>query len=676
MGAPDPRTGSGPVIVQQPSYDFDKERQHWAYQLVKDPAPPEVSSGEWSRTPVDRFIKAKLDERNLKPLGVASKRTLLRRVTFDLTGLPPTPEEYAEFLADKSPDAFEKVVDRLLASPRYGEQWGRHWLDMVRYADTAGDASDYPVHEAYRYRNYVIRSFASDKPFNQFVQEQIAGDLLPHKDEEDRQEKLTATGYLAMSRRFGQTDREFYLTVDDTIENLGTALLGLTTGCARCHDHKFDAIPTRDYYAIAGILNSSKYAFPGLEHHQYLDGFVALNSKDQERIEKQQKQMVEAFRIVKKGEGKDPTSPLEQRLKYLEASSELERMRRNWPDIPMIFAVTDNGGEPKNARVMVKGDPKTLGQEAPRGFLEILGGQKVPEDHTGSGRDLLAAWITDPKNPLTPRVIVNRVWLWHFGRGLVNTPNDFGKRGEAPTHPELLDWLTSRFLEDGWSIKNLHKRILLTRVYQTASGYDEVNATRDAKNEFYWRFDRRRLTAEELRDSMLFTSGELDPTPAAQHPFAPRASYTLTQHHPFVADMDKFAHKKRSVYLLQQRFRPNAYLSLFDGPDANASTPVRVANTTALQALFSMNNDFAEEQASALAARVSIARETPQQRLDLAYNLLYGRSPQQAETKLALDYLAKATGKNPELPAEERTRAAWTGLMRVLLSANEFFYID
>lgn len=676
MGAPDPRTGSAPVIAEKPAYDWDAEKKHWAYQPVRDSQPPEIADPEWNRTAVDRFVKAKLDERGLRPLAKATKRALLRRVTYDLTGMSPTPEELDAFLADTSPKALETVVDRLLASPRYGEHWGRHWLDVVRYADTAGDASDYPVPEMYRYRNYVIRSIGQDKPFDQFLREQVAGDLLQHKDDEDRAEKLAATGYLANSRRFGQAEGEFYLTYDDTIENLGKAVLGLSTGCARCHDHKFDPIPTKDYYALAGIFKSTKYPWPGLEHHQYIDGFAAAKASDQERLDKRQKQMVEAFRVVKKGMGKDEKAPVEQKLKYLEASAELGSIRQNWPDIPMIYAVRE--AEPANVRVMVKGDPKTLGPEVQRGFLQILGGQTVPKDYKGSGRELLSSWITDPKNPLTARVMVNRVWLWHFGRGLVNTPNDFGKRGETPTHPELLDYLASRFVEGGWSLKKLHKEIVLTRAYATASGDHEASAVKDSKNEFYWRFDRRRLSAEELRDTVLQISGKLDPTPGGPHPFPPRSSYVFTQHHPFVADVDKFGTDKRSVYLLQQRFRPNPYLDLFDGPDANNATAVRTANNTALQALYMMNNSWVEDQASALAARVSIASETAPGRVRLAYRLLYGRAPTAVETQMASQFLQRyrTDVSAPEMTAEGRSRSAWTGLMRVLLSSNEFFYVD
>ncbi|MBZ2177190.1 MAG: PSD1 and planctomycete cytochrome C domain-containing protein [Acidobacteria bacterium] len=666
MGAPDPRTG-GAVAAAKPAYDWEKEKKHWAYQPLRAAAPPAIADPEWNQNPIDRFLKARLDEKQIKPLPRASKLTLLRRATYDLTGLPPTPQETAAFLADPSPQAFPKLLDRLLASPAYGEHWGRRWLDVVRYADTAGDASDYPVPEMYRFRNYVIRSFQQDKPFNDFLREQIAGDILPHLNEEDRRDKLIATGYLANARRFGQTEGEFYLTIDDTIDNLGKVALGLTVGCARCHDHKFDPIPTADYYALAGIFNSSKYAWAGLEHHQYLDGFAALEPKDSERLRKQQERMVNAYRTVKKGEGKDPKSPTPQRLAFLEAQAELLQIRGSWPDLPMAYAVAE--ATPVNARIMVKGDPATLGPEVPRGFLTILGGQQVPPAHPGSGRDLLASWITDPANPLTARVLANRVWTWHFGRGIVNTPNDFGARGEKPTHPELLDHLAATLLSNGWSLKQLHKQILLSRAWQGASGHLEANAVKDPKNETYWRFDRRRLTAEEIRDSMLLASGNLDPVPGGPHPFAPRASYIQTQHRPFVADPAAFDHNKRSVYLFQQRFRPHAYLDLFDGADANAATAVRAANNTATQALYLMNNEFVQKQADALAVRVGMAEPTTAGRIRLAHQLLFHRAPSPAEQQMAARFLAQTTG-------QLEARASWTSYMRVLLSSNEFFFVD
>ncbi len=674
MGAPDPRTASAKLVDAAPAYDWEKARRHWAFQPVRDSQPPAVADPAWNKTPVDRFIKAKLDEKGLRALAPASKVALLRRVTYGLTGLPPTPEEVRDFVADPS---MEKAVDRLLASRAYGEHWGRHWLDIVRYADSGGDASDFPIPEMYRYRNYVIRSIQEDKKMNVFIREQLAGDLLPAKNKEDRADKLIATSYLANARRFGQTTGEFYLTVDDAIDNLGKAFLGLSTGCARCHDHKFDPIPTRDYYGLAGILLSSKFAHGGLEHHQYLENFVALDSKDDERLNKWQKQMVDAHSIVKKGEGSDPKAAPELRLKYLEARNELNRIRQEFPsDIPMAYGVSE--GTPVNARIFVKGDPGTKGPEVERGFLQILGGQKVPADYKGSGRDLLADWIADDRNPLTARVLVNRVWLWHFGRGLVNSPNDFGARGEKPSHPELLDYLTARFIEDGWSLKKLHKRILLTRVYQNSSGADEANATKDPNNQFYWRFDRRRLAAEEVRDTLLALSGDLDPTMGGPHPFPPRGSYTFTQHKPFVGDTAQYDTNRRSVYLLQQRFRRHPYLELFDGGDTNATTPYRSRESTALQSLYFFNDEFVHKRADTLAVRIGLAESTPAGRVQAAYKLLFGRTPTPAEAQAGAKFLtaSRAAHDGTSISEDQRNRAALASYMRVLFATNEFFYVD
>jgi hypothetical protein len=675
MGAPDPRETTAKIAEPPPPYDWEKAKQHWSYQPVRVTEPPKVADPAWNTNAVDRFIKSKLDEKGLRALPTASKLALIRRLTYDLTGLPPTAEEIAAFLKNPS---IEVNVDRLLATRAYGEHWGRHWLDIVRYADSGGDASDFPIPEMYRYRNYVIRSLHEDKPMNLFIREQIAGDLLQPSNDEDRRDKLVATSYVANARRFGQTTGEFYLTIDDTIDNLGRAFLGLSTGCARCHDHKFDAIPTRDYYGMAGIFMSSKYAHGGLEHHQYLENFVALDPKDTSRLNKVQEQMVEAHKIVKKGEGSDPKADTEKRIKYLQAKEELTKIRQDFPtDIPMAYGVTD-ADKPVNARVFLKGDPGTKGPEVDRGFLQILGGQKVPPDHKGSGRDLLAQWITDDKNPLTARVLVNRVWLWHFGRGLVNSPNDFGVRGEKPSHPELLDYLTAKFIEDGWSLKKLHKRIVLTRAYQAASGSDAANQNKDPNNQYCWRFDRRRLSAEELRDSLLAYSGELDPTMGGAHPFPPRGSYVFTQHRPFVGDPAVFDTNKRSVYLMQQRFRRHPFLELFDGGDTNSTTPYRTRESTALQSLYFFNDEFLHKRADAMAVRIGLAETTSSGRVTQAYQTLFGRQPSPAELQAGIKYMTASAAAHATAgtPVDQRNRAALASYMRVLFATNEFFYVD
>jgi hypothetical protein len=684
MGAPDPRTGAAPPPPPSPAYDWDKAKQHWAFRPIQDPKPPAASSPEWSRSPIDAFIKARLDQKGLTPQPRATKLVLIRRAAYDLTGLPPSPEEVDAFLKDTSPKAFEKVVDRLLASPQYGERWGRHWLDVVRYADTSGDNSDFPVPAMFRYRNWVIDAFNKDQPYDQFLRDQLAGDILAARDglaetnKEDWQAKIIATGYLANARRFGSRIQEFHLTIDDTIDNLGKGILGLTVACARCHDHKFDPIPTADYYALYGIFKSTAYPHAGTEIYPHTFGFAALNSSQAPELNRYETQLsgldnrIEDIKANKiKFAGED-----EKRKAEADNQSELRRLSARYPYFAKAYAVSE--GKPVNARVMVRGEPATLGPEVERGFLTILGGAKLPAAETGSGRLELAAWVTDPKNPLTPRVIVNRIWLWHFGQGIVATPDDFGARGEAPTHPELLDYLATRFIECGWSVKKLHRMILLSRAYQTASGHDPQNALKDPKNAYLWKFNRRRLDAEEFRDSLLSLSGNLDPTPGGEQPFTPEMTWKYTQHTPFIGAEKDFATNKRSVYLMQQRIRRQPFLDLFDGPDPNSVTGIRPVTTTALQALYTMNDPFFYEQADGLAVRVGMAYGSDLERLHYAFRLIYGRIPTPEEIRDARRFLttARASLGRTTVPEYKKYREALASLMRVLLSSNEFLTLD
>lgn len=672
MGAPDPRTSKSSAVP--PSYDFEMARKHWAYQPVKDPAPPRVADPLWSGNPIDQFVRAKLAEKGLEPAGLASRRTLIRRATFDLTGLPPSPEEVEAFLKDTSPNAFEKVMDRLLASPQYGERWGRHWLDVVRYADTAGCNSDFPVPDAWRYRNWVIRAFNEDKPYMQFLREQLAGDLLAASNDEDRQAKLIATGYIANARRFASNKNEHHLTIDDTIDNLGKAALGLTISCARCHDHKFDAIPQRDYYGLYGIFQSTVYSFPGVETFPRAHDMIALGGEEQQKRQMEwEKRLIgiqDEIRELRFGKRRlEPNSRAE--IQRLEAESLAHETRM--PDLPRAYAVREGTGA--NAKIQIKGDPKKLGDEVPRGFLTILGGQKLPEDEKGSGRRQLAEWITGPANPLTARVMANRIWQWHFGRGIVPTPNDFGKRGLAPTHPELLDWLASRFAESGYSVKAMHKRIMLSRAYQLDSNGPAANMARDPRNEWLWRFERRRLEAEEVRDAMLAVSGRLDRSPGAGHPFPPMREWRYSQHKQFTAVYDT---DRRSVYLMQQRIRKHPLLEVFDPADPNASTASRGQSITPLQALAMMNSGFLHEQADSLAVRVGMAHQETPSRIRHAYLLAFSRPPSPAELLEGTSYLAKARAalKTSGIEPERQPRAALASYMRTLLASDEFFFVD
>ena len=378
------------------------ERKFWSLQPVKAVAPPKVQDTAWPKNDIDRFILQRLEEKQLKPAPDADSRTLIRRVTFDLIGLPPTPEEVDAFLADKSPDAFAKVVDRLLASKHYGERWGRHWLDVVRYADTAGETADYPVPHAYHYRNYVIDAFNADKPYDEFIREQLAGDILATKGPPEKYaERVVGTGFIAISRRFGfDPENYFHLTIQDTIDTVGQTFLGLSLGCSRCHDHKFDPVLRDDYYALYGIFDSTRYSIPGSESNKKPADFV-------------------------------PLVPPEE-VKRLKAEQEKTKGKT----LPFDIAYGAFEGKPHNVRMHKRGEPRDLGEEVPRRFISILGGDALPKD-AGSGRLALAEWIARPKNPLTARVMVNRIWQHHFGTGLVATPNDFGTRGQRPTHPVI-----------------------------------------------------------------------------------------------------------------------------------------------------------------------------------------------------------------------------------------------
>jgi len=752
MGAPDPRGQTASAQATSQTYDLDEARKFWSFRPVKNPPLQEVNRKAWLRSPIDRFILARLESKGLKPVAAADKRTLIRRATFDLTGLPPTPEEIDAFLNDTSAKAFEKVIDRLLASPHYGERWGRHWLDVVRYADTAGCNSDFPVRAAYKYRNYVIKSLNEDKPYDRFIREQIAGDLLPAKSEAEKYENIIATGYLATSRRFGSRTKEFDLTIDDTIDNLGKTFFGLSVSCARCHNHKFDPIPTKDYYALYGIFNSSRYAFPGAEIYPHPADMVALASgKEAERFYKWQKelaalddrkefltaemgtaarnkatkekQLKEAAQQAPASQGKspdkqpnnqsgaavqNPSSKSEPRKELHppgemrpadydrdgvnwstaskstrmpeEVSAEAEQVKARIaelgdhpPKVEKAYAIVE--GLPANSRIHRKGDPKDLGEEVPRGFLTILGGQQLPADHKGSGRDSLANWIADPNNPLTARVMVNRIWQYHFGKGIVPTPNDFGSRGAAPTHPELLDYLAAQFIRSGWSLKAMHRMIMVSHAYQLAAADDPRNAAVDANNDLLWRFNRRRLSAEELRDAMLAVSGSLDGTMGEAHPFPPEREWRYTQHEQFFAVYDTNC---RSVYLMQQRQKKHPLMEVFDGADTNTITSPRPLSTTPLQALFLMNNPFVHRQADSFAVRVGMAFDTLPERINYAFLLAYGRRARTAEIREAMAYVQQMRGElqSVNTPADQLTRAALASYLRVVLGSDEFLYVD
>ena len=659
----------------------------------------------------------------------------MRRVYFDLVGLPPTPEDVSAFLADTSPHAFERVVERLLASPRYGERWGRHWMDVVRYADTAGDNADYPIPEAHLYRDYIIDSFNADKPYDRFVQEQLAGDILANNaPPQQYAENIIATGFIALSRRFGTGPLQLkHLIIEDSIDTTGRAFLGLTMRCARCHDHKFDPITMQDYYGMYGIFDSTTYPYPGSESFQTArnprTNFVPLQPPEQvqpqidayqtelgqrrkeieqlenegELAEKRNsiKQQIESLREqikTLKSDGGD-TKDLESQLPALSTQQneltdkinhqkgELKRKlpRSDLPaDMPQAYAVKD--GEAKDALIHRRGDPAQSGPAVRRDVPKFLNNGNTLEIPEGqSGRLQLARWLTNPANPLTARVMVNRIWQYHFGKGIVSTPSNFGRNGSKPTHPLLIDYLATRFVESGWSVKAMHRLILSSKTYQLASSYNAQNAVSDPSNDYYWRFHRRRLEAEALRDAVMKISGLLDLNRPGAHPFPPIEKWFWSQHVPFPYDNvtgrfipTPYPSNHRTVYLMTQRLQYHPFLGLFDGPDTNTTTGIRTSSTVPQQSLYLMNNSWTHEQAEAFAKRLIAYSEEPVERIDRAYLLVYCREATPEERELAEAYIYRVVESLPvnEFSPENREMKAWNSFAQLLLRSNELLYVD
>ena len=680
-GAPDPRTRF--TKASKKSVDLSVARDFWSYRPLAVPSVPTDGPDVTTGNEIDAFILAELKSKGLTQLPLADKRTLIRRATFDLTGLPPTPQEIDAFLADGSERAFETVIDRLLDSSRYGERWGRHWLDVVRYSDSAGDNSDFPVPQMFLYRNWVIDAFNRDLPYDQFVREQLAGDLMDSNSWDARNQRVIATGYLANARRFGSRvdDYPTHLTIEDTIDNLGRAFLGQSIGCARCHDHKFDPITSEDYYGLYGFFSSTRYPWPGIELEQMQRDLVPLVPDEQAKQaliahEARQKELDDELNRLEKEAAAQTDKTDKEKLKKGAAAARkrVQQHKKTLPDIPYAYAVAE-GPRIDDVAVQFKGNPEKLGDVVPRRFPSILGGQTLAPDDQTSGRLALANWIVDPANPLTPRVMVNRIWLYHFGQGIVLTPNDFGKQGKPPTNPALLDWLSNRFIQSGWSIKSMHRLIMQSRTYQTESVHDPALIPGDPANEFLSGFRRTRLDAETIRDTLLFLGGDLDEQQGGPHPFPPSSEWSFTQHHPFKAVYET---NQRSVYLMTQRIQRHPFLAIFDGPDTSVSTPQRSTSTTPLQSLYFMNNPFVHRQAELIAALLRAERSDDTSRIEQAYLRMLGRGPHDFEFTSGLKFLQtsqqllKESGTAPE----EADSFAWQAYVRSLFLLNELVYVD
>jgi cytochrome c553 len=708
MGAPDPRDGKKRIVGPR-KIDFKAARRFWAFQLPKKHPVPAVKNRSWPRTDIDRFLLAKMESDGIAPARDVDRATLIRRATFDLTGLPPTPQEVAAFLNDSSPNAFEKVVDRLLASKRFGERWGRHWLDVVRYAESTGKERNYPYAYAWRYRNYVIDSLNADKPYDRFIREQIAGDLLPAKSNEQLNEQAIATGFLALGpKSLNERNRlKFEMeVVDDQIDVTGRAVLALTLACARCHDHKFDPIPTTDYYALAGIYRSTQ-VLAGIRGRRARagtsSGLVSLHSGKkggnydgyQEKLQEARQQLRRAVtRLARQGgaNGKrkkarkklnkkqlqrlinrmqEPVisrndSPQVVRLKKAvqQAIREIKKLQKNAPPAPAMAMGVKDAGRAIDSKVFIKGEVTDQGETVPRGYVTAVWQPeraKMPADH--SGRLQLADWLTSTKNPLIARVMVNRIWQHLFGTGLVKSVDNFGELGERPSHPQLLDYLAVDFMANGWSVKRAIKTQMLTRGYRLASEHSEKNYTLDPENRLVWRGGRRRLDAEAIRDAMLAVSGELDVQRPASSPLQNLGQGEIGRQ---LSAPSARGSKLRSVYLPVVRQAMPEMMRVFDVADPSLIVGEREVTTVPTQALFMMNNPFVIERSEAMAKRLLDEKGMDDsKRVAYAYQLALGRKPTKRETERVLKFLSSA-GRNQQ---------GWATFCQTLFASAEFRYL-
>jgi hypothetical protein len=605
--------------IPDSTYTSD-ERSHWS--LVPRSTPtipqfPDANIAAWVRNPVDAFVLDKLREQGLSPTGTADRRTLLRRVFFDLTGLPPPPAEVEAFASSTAPDAYAQLIERLLASPQYGERWGQHWLDVVRFAETEGFEYDRHLHHAWRYRDYVIRSFQEDKPYDQFLREQLAGDeLSPIKDD-----ARIAVGFLRFGpirRNAGNADVAFSRNevLTEMTDTVGVALLSMTVGCARCHDHKFDAIRQKDYYRLQAA-------------------WKAETDKVNAEIKKLDGALDNATGDSRKN--------LQDQLKAAE--------RRLPPPLPAISSVQNDDTKQTVIHVLKRGDETKPGDRVsprPPGVLLADGAPEFPAD-VRNPKTRLAEWVTDPNNPLTARVIANRIWLQHFGSGLVRTPNDFGLNGDTPSHPELLDYLANELVASGWRMKTLHRLIVESSTYQQASASADqmLGNQKDASNRLLWKFPRRRLDSEQIRDAMLSISGQLNRKahgPSVIAPVDAELVELLYKPSQWTVTDDVTEHHRRSIYLIKKRNLRLPFMEVFDQPGLSASCPKRDASTHAPQALELLNGPLSNDLSLAFAARLE--REAGSGRLQqvqLAFELATGRRASEAEKEVALRFLQTQT---------------------------------
>ncbi len=746
MGAPWPEDPEGKQAGGDPVEGSSERLKHWAWQPVTPaPAPEKAEAAAAQSTTdatdaIDRLVRARLEAAGLTGAGEADRYTLLRRVTFDLTGLPPTTEQIEAFVNDDSAGAFEKVIDRLLDSPGFGERWGRHWLDLTGYADSLGLGRRIPAQQAWRYRDYVIDAFNFDKPYEQFIREQVAGDMLDWETDAQRREQLIATGFLAIGP-FALVDADKVQlrmdVIDNQIDTVGRVVLGLTLGCARCHDHKFDPVSNREYYALAGIFRSTKTlhgrlsgVFSGVnvrplpetpdelrrradelerfpEKLEQVKAEAAALQQEKDRLDELKKQRQEgagqegseqsAESELKAGAEDSAADELTEKIKEVakklrRANNHVKLLEFTKPGVPAAIALEDRD-VPVNSPIHIQGNPHVTGVEVPRGFLAVA--TKTPPEPFANRRDFrgsyvkssgrleLAQWLTEPSNPLTARVMVNRIWGHLFGAGLVHSVDNFGLRGEKPSHPRLLDLLAARFVERGWSIKKTVREIVLSRTYRQAATHDAQAHQVDPENRLLWRANRRRLEAEAFRDALLLISGKLDPG---------RGGPSLPLHSPddvnidfpsFLVPKAKLGEDvlyRRTVYLpvvRKSQLDQLDILNLFDFPDPNQITGARAVTTVPTQSLYMMNAPFPRSQAR-VTAEVLLADKKvgDRERIERFTFQALNRPATATEIDRALTFLAefeKESSRSDEPPESPRLEA-WTRYCHAVFVSNEFLF--
>ena len=665
--------------------DTEKDQEHWAFQPIYKPDLPAVRNAAWPNNPIDYFILARLEEAGLQPAACATPQVLQRRYYFDLIGLPPC--------HDSEPDELRSTIDRLLASPHYGERWARHWLDVVRYADSNGLDENAAHANAWRYRDYVVRSFNADKPYDNFLVEHVAGDLLPAGDDAARHEQLIATGFLALGPKvLAEPDKvkmEMDI-IDEQIDTLGKAFLGMTLGCARCHDHKFDPIPTADYYALAGIFKSTKTMDSLSTIAKWHENPVPTPEEDKlseqhEALIAAQNHVIAAFTekanqelLIEHNLQKLPDEPAEQ---YPEATREelkslretLARLVALAPDLPSAMGVIE--GSVTNMTIFVRGDHNAPGELQPRRLPRALvPGDPQPLGNQSSGRLELAQWIASAANPLTARVMVNRVWRWHFGQGLVPTMDNFGRLGAQPSHPLLLDWLATWFVENEWSVKKLNRLVLDSATYQMSSRASAEALVKDSDNQLYSRAPVRRLEAEPLRDTLLEISGLLDRRPGGY--VWTFKNYALVFNHTS-EDATTYNSNRRSIYLPVIRNHVYDLFELFDFPDSSTVNGHRSESVVAPQALFLMNSPLVLRTSEVMARNLlAESKWDHSQRVDQLYQLAYNRPASAREQQRALLFVEQFSTTETGKGGENDTLATWQLLCQALVMTNEFIYLQ